>query len=237
MFVAIIIIAILIGILFLVVAISLIALIYNNVKKNGEAKKKCLRVLIPSAAIWVVLIGVNIFLIVTFLYKNKDEIIDQAVRIPAEMTGKGLALTFQSFEKNWDQNRIQQLQNLHISFSSMDFENKDGEKIYSIELIFDNNSPTDVKLYLDDLIGNHYLAACDSDNFAYSLQLFYTSLEIEKTTETTSNGTTERTTQTSKQYSDTIIPFGKSRYSFNITVPENIELTHVRFLNNSIPLK
>jgi energy-coupling factor transporter transmembrane protein EcfT len=237
MFIAIIIIAMVIGILFFVLAISLVVFIYSTVKKNGEAKKKCLQILIPSAAVWVVLIGVNIFLIITFLYKNKDEIIDQAVRIPAEMAGKGLALTFQSFEKNWDQNRIQQLQNLYISFSSMDFENKNGEKIYSIELIFDNNTPAEVKLYLDDLIGNHYLAACDSDDFAYSLQLVYTSIEIEKTTEMTSNGTTEKTTQTSRQYSDTIIPFGKSRYRFNITVPEDVEITHVRFLNNTIPLK
>jgi hypothetical protein len=237
MFTAIVIIAIVIGILFFVSAVSLAAFIYNSVKKNSEAKKKCLRILIPSAAAWIVLIGVNIFLIITFFYKNKEEIVDKSVRIPAEIVGKGLALTFQSFEKNWDQNRIQQLQNLYISFSSMDFENKDGEKIYNIELIFDNNSPPEVKLYFDDLIGNHYLAACDSDDFAYSLQLFYTSVEIEKTTETESNGTTERTTQISRQRADTIIPFGKSKYQFTITVPEDVEITGVRFLNNTILLK
>jgi hypothetical protein len=104
-------------------------------------------------------------------------------------------------------------------------------------LIFDNKSPAEVKLYLDDLIGNHYLAACDNDDFAYSLQLLYTSVATERTTETTSNGTTERTTQTSRQYADTIIPFGKSKYRFSITVPGEVELTHMRFLSNIIPLK
>jgi hypothetical protein len=237
MLIAIVIIAIIIGVLFFVSAVSLGVFIYNAVKKNDDAKKKSLKILIPSAVIWVVLTGINIFLIITFLYKNREEIIDQAVRVPAEMAGKGLALTVQSFEKNWDQNRIQQLQNLNISFSSVDSEDNDGERVYDIELIFDNNSPAEVKLYLDDLIGNHYLSAGDKDDFVYPIQLFYNSVETETTTVKTDNGTTERTIQTSSQYPDTIIPFGKSKYRFTLSVPKNVEITHVRFINNKIQLK
>ena len=44
MFIAIVIIAIVTGILFFVPAVSLAAFIYHSVKKNGEAKRKCLQV-------------------------------------------------------------------------------------------------------------------------------------------------------------------------------------------------
>jgi adenine-specific DNA-methyltransferase len=71
------------------------------------------------------LIAADTVLTTIFLYNNRKEIADKVVRIPAEMTGKGLALTFQSFEKNWDRNRLLQLQNLHISPSSMNYENEE----------------------------------------------------------------------------------------------------------------
>jgi hypothetical protein len=240
MLAAIIIIAVVIGILFLILAVSLGVLIYGNVTKNGDTKKKSLRVLIPTVIVWVLLIGVNIVLIVTFVYNNRAEIIDKSVRIPAEMAGKGLALTFQSFEKNWDQNRLLQLENLRVSPSSMDYETKDGRRIYDIELIFDNNSPTEIKLYLDDLIGNHYLLACDKDDFVYTMKISdrpMTSVTTERMTEQRTDDTTERTTTTSTDYANTIIPFGKSRFRFTLTVPEDVEITHARFVQNTIPLK
>ncbi|MDR2662955.1 MAG: hypothetical protein LBC31_08170 [Treponema sp.] len=236
MFLAIVIIAVVIGILFCTVLVSLIVFLYNMAQKNDNAKKKSLKVLIPAAIIWVLLIGVNTILIVNHIYTNREEIIDKSVRIPAEIAGKGLALTFQSFEKNWDQNRLQQLQNLHISFSSMDYELQNDTKIYDIELIFDNASPTEIKLYLDDLIGNHYLVVCDNDDFVYTLPLVYTRIRSTQTTEQTDEGVSSKTEVASIQYADTIIPFGKSRFRFNVTVPGDVEITQARFVDTVIPL-
>jgi hypothetical protein len=237
MLLAIVIIAVVIGLLFCTILASLIVFIYNMVKKNDTVKNKSLKVLIFSAIIWVLLIGVNTILIVSYLYKNREEIIDKSVRIPAEIAGKGFALTFQSFEKNWDQNRLQQLQNLHIYHSSMDYELQNETKIYDIELIFDNTSPTEIKLYLDDLIGNHYLLVCDKDDFVYTLPLVHTKIRSTQTTEQTGDGVTSRTETASTQYANTIIPFGKSRFRFNVTVPSDVEITYARFVNTVIPLK
>jgi hypothetical protein len=240
MFLCIVIIAAVIGILFITVLVSLVSFIFNSVKKNEAARKKSFKVLIPSAIAWVLLIAVNTVLIVTFLYNNRKEIADKAVRIPAEMTGKGLALTFQNFEKNWDRNRLSQLQNLHISPSSMNYEIEDSKRVYDIELIFDNESPADVKLYFDDLIGNHYLVVCDKDDFVYLLEVsskLMTTVETAKTTEETSGGVTATTTRTSTEYANTKIPFGKSKFRFTTTVPENTDIEYARFVNDVIQLK
>jgi hypothetical protein len=174
------------------------------------------------------------------LYKNKDGILDKSVRIPAEIAGKGLSLTFQSFEKNWDQNRIQQLQNLHISPSTIDYRIENETRVYDIELIFDNASPTEVKLYLDDLIGNHYLVVCDKDDFVYLLEVsdrLMSSVKTERSIEQATDGVTEKTTKTSTQYANTIIPFGKSKFGFTVTVPQDVKITHARFVETVIQLE
>ncbi|MDR2716472.1 MAG: hypothetical protein LBB89_00190 [Treponema sp.] len=233
MFLAIVIIAVMIGLFF---CTGLASLIVFLVAKNDTIKNKSLKILIPSVITWGVLIGVNIILIVNYLYRNREELIDKSVRIPAEMVGKGLALTAQSFEKNWDKNRLQQLQNLHIYSSSLDYEIQNETKIYDIELIFDNTSPTEIKLYLDDLIGNHYLLVCDKDDFVYTLPLVYTRIRTTQTTEQTGDGVTSRTETASTQYANTIIPSGKSRFRFNVTVPRDVEITYARFVNTVIPL-
>jgi heme/copper-type cytochrome/quinol oxidase subunit 2 len=212
MFVVIVVIAVIIGLLFFTVAISLISFIYNGIKKNEAAKKKSFWVLVPSAIVWILLIALNTILIITFFHKNKEEILDKAVRIPAEIAGKGLALAYQSLEKNWDQGIIQQFQNLNISPSTMNYVVKDKNRIYDIELIFDNTSPTEIKLYLSDIIRNNYLVVCDKDDFVYLLE-------------------------PSSQRTNTIIPFGKSKLKFMVTAPKDVEITHARFINTIIQLK
>ena len=156
------------------------------------------------------------------------------------MAGKGLALTFQSFEKNWDQNRLLQLQSLSVHPSTMSYEIKDNKRVYEIELILDNQSPTDTKLYLDDLIGNHYLVVCDKDDFVYLLKVsdrLMSWLETEKMTEKTDDGVTNRTTERSIEVGNTKIPFGKSKFGFTTSVPEDVDITHARFVNDVIRLK
>ncbi|MDR1898935.1 MAG: hypothetical protein LBQ55_02905 [Treponema sp.] len=244
MFITVVVITAVTGILFLALAVSLSVFIYSNVTKKEGPRKKSLRVLIPTAIVWVLLAGVNAVFIVTLVVKNREAIIDKAVRIPAEMAGKGLALTFQSFEQSWDQNRLLQLEKLRVSASSLSWEDGENGRVYDIGLIFDNDSPEDIKLYLDDLIGNHYLLAGDRDDFVYPMKIadrpmssVSTERTVEQRTGNAEAGTTERTTTYSTEYANTIIPFGKSRFRFTLTVPADVEITHVSYAGTSIPFK
>jgi hypothetical protein len=204
MFLSIVIISIIIGLLFFVVAASLIAFIYNSIRRNMDSKKKSAKVLMPSAIIFVLLIGVNIFLIVTYIYKNRENILNKT----SDGVAMGLASTFQNFEKNWDKNRLKQLENLTISLSEIKYEVEEDKKQCMIELIFENRAPADMKLYFSDLLGNNYLVACDKDDFVYSLYL-------------------------NKNW-DQNIPLGKSRYIFIANAPNDIEITHVRYVDKNI---
>ena len=233
MFLIIIIITVAISIFFCIVLASFIGFIHSDVKKNDDAKKKSSVVLIPSVIIWALLIALNTILIITFTYRNKEEIVDKPIRIPAEVIGKGLALTMQSFETNWDRNKLQHLENLSIHPLSMDYVIQNETKIYDIELIFDNDTPQEIKLYLDDLIGNYYLVVCDEDDFVYIIPLIYNKI----ITEQTADGVSSRISEISIEYSNTIIPFGKSRFGFNVTVPTDVDITSARFMHTVIPLK
>jgi len=70
------IIALIIGLFFLIMSIALGGFIYNGMKKNSDLQKKCLKILIPSAIIWFLLVIVNTVLIIIFLYNNGGEIAD-----------------------------------------------------------------------------------------------------------------------------------------------------------------
>jgi len=250
-FLAIVIVSVIAGLIWVVGMVSIIVIVYSISKKNDNLKRLGFKILIPTAVIWLIFLCVDIVLIV----KDRDNIVSETGRLTGVMVGsgfeaagegfgkgfaaagegigEGIAKAAQSFEKNWDKGRLKQLQKLHISFSSMDYEIQKDTKMYDIELIFNNTSPAEEKLYLDDLLGNHYLVVCDKDDFAYTIPLFYTSIEKTKTQGQTDDG--EITSTFSKQYSDTIILFGKSKYRFNVTVPKDVDITHARFVNTVIP--
>lgn len=236
MFVPIVIISIIAGILWCVAFISLIVFIYGIVRKNDGARRMGLKVLIPSAIIWVLAICVDVFLLVKDRYKVVGEVgkltgtmVGSGFAAAGEGLGQGLATAAQSFEKTWDKGRLEQLQNLHISFSSSEYKIENAKKLYDIELVFDNKSPAEIKLYMQDLIGNNYLFVCDKNDFVYTIPLVYTTIRSRQTT----NGTTV----SSVQYANTIIPFGKSKFAFNVTVPQDVEIVCARFVNEVIPFK
>jgi len=209
MFLTIVGISIIIGLLFIIAGVSLAVYIYNGIRKNEDSQKKSLRVLVPSSVVLLLLIGLNTFLIVDYLYENKGKILEKA----ADGISSGLASTLQNFEKNWDKKRLSQLENLTISLVSIEQEtgeqeSEDDTKKYALGMIFDNKSPTDVKLYFVDLLGNNYLVACDKDDFSYGLRL-------------------------KDRYDDNIL-FGKSKYYFTVEVPKEVEIDHVKYVNKNI---
>jgi hypothetical protein len=76
MLILIIVIAFIIGVFFLITCISLGGFVYNGMKKNGDLQKKCLKILIPSGIIWLLLVMTNTILIGVFLHNNRVEILD-----------------------------------------------------------------------------------------------------------------------------------------------------------------
>ena len=76
MLITIIIIALIIGVFFVVTAIALAGFVYNGMKQKSDLQKKCLRILIPAAIVWLLLIGVNAVLISVYLYNNSGEVLE-----------------------------------------------------------------------------------------------------------------------------------------------------------------
>ena len=211
MLLSIILVSIIASLLFLTALISLIAFIINSTRKNPDSQRRSIKILIPSAVIWIVLMGVDIFLIVTYLYNNGGKILDITLEKSSEIVSKGLVLTAQNFEKNWDTRRLSQLENLSITLESIEHEIDEDIKRYKICFIFDNKSPIEVKLYFSDLLGNNYLFACDKNEFVYFLEL--------------------------EDWTSTVILPGKSRYNFRAEVPKDIEIEYIRYVNQKIRLE
>ena len=76
MLLSIVIIPLVIGLFVIISAVSLGAFIYNVVRKNVDLQKKCLKILVPSTVIWILLIGIHIVLVLVYLYSNRLEIIE-----------------------------------------------------------------------------------------------------------------------------------------------------------------
>ena len=76
MLVLIVIVALFIGLFFLIAGISLVGFIYNGGKGNSDLQKKCLKILVPAAVIWLFFVLLNSVLIVIYLNKNGAEVID-----------------------------------------------------------------------------------------------------------------------------------------------------------------
>ncbi|MDR2701487.1 MAG: hypothetical protein LBB72_03545 [Spirochaetaceae bacterium] len=210
MFLSIVFISIIIGILFLVVLISLGFFIYSTISKRTDLHKKSLRFLLSAAFAWILLIGVNTFLIIKFVYNNGEKIIDTALETTDRLVSNGYSLPIQFLEKKWEKNRLAKLENLTIFLDSIKYETRGDLRKYTIGLIFNNNSPTDVKLYFSDLLENNYIVACDKDDFVYPMQL--------------------------RDKQGDLILFGKSRHYFLVDVPRGVEIDHIRYVYKNITL-
>ena len=76
MLLAIVVIALIIGLFFLISAISLTGFVYQGMKKNAGIQKKCLNILIPSGIIWIFFALINTVLITLYLIENGGRIVE-----------------------------------------------------------------------------------------------------------------------------------------------------------------
>jgi hypothetical protein len=208
----IIVISVLIVVLFFVALVSLIFLIVSAVNKNASKVKKNRIIFFSSLAVFLILTGLDIYLIASYLYTNRNEIINKTVEKSADILSNGLALTASNFEKNWDKNLLKKFEKLEISISSSKFKIENGNKKYQIDLIFNNKNLPEVKIYLHDLIENNYLVSCDDKDLVYILNLNITKNDTDK------------------------IPVGKTKHSFEVNIPKDINLKYIRFVHKNIIL-
>jgi hypothetical protein len=208
MFFSIIFITFIIGILFLAALTALGFFIYSLIKKQTGLQKKSLRYLLSIVFSLVLLISVNAFLLIKFMYNNGTKIIDAAVETSAHIASEGYSLTMQIFSKNWEKNRLTKLEKLTVFLDSIKYETRGDLRRYTLSVTFNNNSPAEVKLYFSDLLENNYIVACDKDDFVYPVEL--------------------------KEKQGDMILFGKSRHNFLVDVPRTVEIDHIRYIYTNI---
>jgi len=210
MFLAIVFISIVIGILFLVMLTSLGFFIFSAITKQNDLHKKSFRFLLSAAFAWILLIGVNTFLVIKFIYNNGEKIINTALETTDRTVSNGYTFFTQYFEKKLEENRLAKLDKLTIFLDSIKYETKGDYRKYTIGVILNNNNPMDVKLYFSDLLEKNYIVACDKDDYVYPIEL--------------------------RDKQGDLILFGKSRHYFVTDVPKNVEIDHIRYIYKNITL-
>jgi hypothetical protein len=211
MFLSIIFIGIIIGILFLIVFTSLGFYVYSLIRKQTALQKTSLKFLLATAFLWVLLIGVNTFLVVKFVYSSGERIVETALETQTDAPAPQVhPWVRQLFNKRQEENRLAKLENLTIFLDSINSQTRGDITIYTLELTFKNDNPLDVKLYVNDLLEDKYLVACDKDDFVYPVEI--------------------------RDKQEDLILFGKTRHYFWAEVPKSVEIDHMRYIYQSITL-
>lgn len=210
-------------------------------KEREKRNRGLVRFAISSAA-FIVLVGLNTFLIIKYIYDNRgqiaetaDKIITSAIDKTAEYTVRGAIATASTFSKAYDAGVIKQFENLSITYSSSKYEfDKDKDKkIYEIELVLDNSIPSNEEIYFGSLVQKNYLIACDGDDFVYEIipedgdagyaqdRELIALVEFFVGREYTKYGK--------------ILP-GKSRHKILAVVPNDVEIKYLLFLGKRIDI-
>ena len=153
--------------------------------------------------------------------------VERGAEIAGEATANWLGTTAGNVGKNFNETIVERFSYLEITVDSIDIvepevedegegdveENIDdsGTILYSIELTLNNTAPDSEKLYMNILLGDYYLVACDQDDYTYSL----------------------RAGSNSKGYYDQIKP-GKSKFTAYTELAEPDRISYLLFIGNRI---
>jgi hypothetical protein len=164
-----------------------------------------------------------------FSDENKEKavkVINDVAEYAGEVTANWLGTTAANVGKIYNKSVVKRLEYLDIAVDKIDYKTKDGEKAYTIELSIDNTAPENEKLYVDILLDDHYLIACDKNDYVYSLSPYR---EMEE-------GEDEDAYYDEQyDYDNEIVP-GKSRLTVYTTLPEAEEIDHLLFIEKNLNL-
>ena len=212
-----------------------------NFKSDKEKRNKNIIRFVVFSAISIFLGGLNAIFIVSYIYDNRDEIanvadelITTAIDKSVEYTVRGAIGTVSTFSRSYNTSVIKQFENLDINYSSSRFEIEEDQKIYEIEVILDNNIQRNDDIYFGSIVQNNYLLACDSDDFVYRIipedadsgfikdRALISLVEYFVGREYTKYGK--------------IVP-GKSLHKILVVVPEEVEISYLKYFEKRIEIK
>jgi hypothetical protein len=216
--------------------VSLIGIILNFKKNNEKIRANVVRIIVFSLAFFV-MGTVNTVLIIKYIYDNKEKIanvadkaINTAIDKTAEYTVRSLMATSSTYSRVYNANIIKQFENLDIRYLSETSETKDGKKVYEIELEFNNDVPLNEQIYLGNIISQKYLLACDSDDYVYD------AVPVDSGAFTDETGIISLFefifNRDYTKYGN--ILRGKSKQKILVSVPEDVDIAYLRFLNRKI---
>jgi len=215
---------------------SLIGIILNIKKDNEKVRINVIKLIAFSLA-FIILGGLNTILIIKYSYDNRakiadaaDKVITSAIDTTAKYAARSLTATASEYGKAYNSNVIKQFENLDIKYLSETSETKDGKKVYEITLEFNNNIPLNEQLYLGSIISNKYLLACDAEDYVYDIvpvdsgaftddKGLITLFEFIFDRDYTKYGNILR---------------GKSKQKVLVSVPQDVQIAYLRFLNKKI---
>jgi hypothetical protein len=224
---------------FFAALVSIIGVVLNFKKDKKKMKMHFIRFGV-FIFLFVGLGIVNTVLIGKYVYDNREKIagaadtlITGAIDKTAEYTTRSIVATASAYTRYYNASIIKRFENLTISYLTCKFEIQDGKKIYEIELALDNNMPQEEELYFGDLVVKNYLIACDEDDFVYDI------VPEDADAGLTTFGELVSVMEffLNREYSKfgKILP-GKTRHKILVEVPENINITSVRFLDKKIAI-
>jgi hypothetical protein len=239
MFVGIIIVSIL-AVAGLCAAVASLVGIILNIKKDHEKVRINVVKLVLFVLSFALLGGLNTILIIKYAFDNKEKLADtadkaitQAIDKTAEYTVRSLTVTASTYSKAYNSNIIKQFENLDINYLSEKSETKDGKKVYEIELEFNNNIALNEQIYLGSMISNKYLLACDSDDYVYD------TVPMDSGAFTDDRGLISLFEfifdRDYTKYGN--ILRGKSKQKILVSVPADVDIAYLRFLDKKIEKK
>jgi hypothetical protein len=236
MLIAIIFVSVLVAVGFCFAVASFIGIILNIKKDNEKVRMNVIKLIVFVIAL-VIMGGLNTVLIIKYSYDNRhkiadaaDKVITSAIDTTAKYAVRSWTVTASEYSKAYNSNVIKQFENLDIKYLSETSETKDGKKVYEITLEFNNNVPLNEQLYLGNIISNKYLLACDSEDYVYDIVPMDTGAFTDDTglislfefifnRDYTKYGNILR---------------GKTKQKVLVSVPEDVKIAYLRFLNKKI---
>jgi thiol-disulfide isomerase/thioredoxin len=151
--------------------------------------------------------------------------VGKAAEIAGEATANFIGTTAGNVGKSYNATIVERFGKLSISVDSVESEAAGGENRYTIDLTLVNSAPASEKMYVDILLDDYYLVACDADDYVYSLTP-YDPYEDEDD---------EDDTYYEENYDNMIVP-GKSRLTVYTSLPEEASVDHLLFLEKAVPI-
>ena len=139
--------------------------------------------------------------------------IEKGAEIAGKATANWLGTTAGNIGKNFNETITERLSYLEISIDSITSETEDEIESYTLDITINNTAPDDEKIYINVILSDNYLVACDQDDYTYKFLVDKDAIG----------------------YSDNVKP-GKSRYTITTDLPEADKLGYLLFIGEKIDL-